>query len=70
VSSFHSHRNILGIDSNMGVDTMLLETGKGFGSGALYPIRLTLSRKYPIPNDETEQDRLVAELISRFRWCC
>ena len=30
-ASFHSHTNILGIDTKMGVDTMLSKMGKGLG---------------------------------------
>ena len=33
MSSFHSHTNILGIDTKMGVDAMLSKMGKGLGSG-------------------------------------
>ena len=46
----------------MGVGTMLSKTGKELSSGAWYPIGLTSSRKYPIPNDEPEQERLVSGL--------
>ena len=51
----------------MDVDTMLSRTGKELGAGVWYPIRLTSSRKYPIPNDEAEQERLVTGLISLFK---
>jgi len=54
----------------MGADTMLSRMGKELGSGAWHPTRLTLHRKYPVPNDEAEQDRLVARLISLFKWHC
>ena len=43
----------------MGVDTMLSKTGKELVSRAWYPIELTSRRKYVIPNDEAEQERLV-----------
>ncbi|PUU82489.1 S-adenosyl-L-methionine-dependent methyltransferase [Tuber borchii] len=46
------------IDTKMGADTMPSRTGNVLGSGAWYPIRLTSSRKYPIPNDEPEQERV------------
>ena len=47
----------------MGADTMLSKTGKELSPGVLYPIGLTSSRKYPIPNDEPEQERLVSWLV-------
>ena len=43
---------------------MLSRTGEELGSGAWYPNRLTSRRKYLVPNDEPEQERLVAGLIS------
>ncbi|PUU81664.1 S-adenosyl-L-methionine-dependent methyltransferase [Tuber borchii] len=55
---FYSYRNILGIDTKMGVDTMLIKTGKEPASRAWYPIELISHRKYVIPNDEAEQERL------------
>ena len=47
----------------MGVGTMPSRTGKELGSGAWHPSRLTSSRKYPIPNDEPEQERLVSGVV-------
>ena len=47
----------------MGVDTMLSKTGKELVSRAWYPIELTSRRKYVIPNDEAEQERLVQNWI-------
>ncbi|KAG0126685.1 S-adenosyl-L-methionine-dependent methyltransferase [Tuber indicum] len=46
------------IDTKMGVDTMLSRKGKEPVLVVWYPIKLTWSRKYLIPNDEAEQDRL------------
>jgi len=63
LSPFYSYHNILGTDTKMGAGTMLSRTGKEFASGVWYPIELTSCRKYLIPNDEAEQERLVLELI-------
>ncbi|PUU82488.1 S-adenosyl-L-methionine-dependent methyltransferase [Tuber borchii] len=41
----------------MGVGIMPSRTGKQLGPGAWDLIRLTSNRKYPIPNDEPEQER-------------
>ncbi|KAG0634483.1 S-adenosyl-L-methionine-dependent methyltransferase, partial [Tuber brumale] len=46
------------IDTKMGVDTMLSRKGKEPGLVVWYPIELTWSRKYLLPNDEAEQERL------------
>ena len=53
-----------------GADTMPLRMGEELGYGAWNPIRLTLRRKYLIPNDEPEQERLVTGVISLFKWYC
>ena len=50
----------------MGVDTMLSKMGKELAPRAWYPIELTSRRKYVMPNDETEQERLAPELIYLF----
>ena len=49
---------------------MLSRMGEELDSGAWYPIRLTSRRKYLVPNDEPEQERLVTGLKSLFKWRC
>jgi len=46
---------------------MLSRRGEEPGFGAWYSIKLTSRRKYLVPNDEPEQERLVAGLISLFK---